>query len=151
MKPVHASLITAVLGVLLAIMVGTGQLHLGWALAILGWSCMANLWWMHLRLRRDVMGFIERLSEIGDELKRRLIPRPRAELPRITVSPARMGGVPCVRMRMPVMAIVRMVANGLSVEQIIDLHPDLEREDVLQAMQYAAAQLAELGDPAERI
>jgi uncharacterized protein (DUF433 family) len=62
--------------------------------------------------------------------------------PRITVRPEQMGGVPCIRgMRIPVVTIVRMVANGLSTAEILDLHPDLEAEDIREALLYAAENL----------
>lgn len=62
-----------------------------------------------------------------------------SEFPRITIRPDQMGGVPCVRgMRMPVATVVRMVANGLSVAQILDLHPMLEADDVREALLFAA-------------
>lgn len=53
-----------------------------------------------------------------------------------------MGGVPCIRgMRIPVATVVRMVANGLSTAEILDLHPDLEAEDIREALLYAAENL----------
>lgn len=62
-----------------------------------------------------------------------------SDFPRITIRPDHMGGVPCIRgMRMPVATVVRMVANGLSIAQIIELHPKLEAEDVREALLFAA-------------
>jgi uncharacterized protein (DUF433 family) len=62
--------------------------------------------------------------------------------PRVTIRPDQMGGVPCIRgMRMPVATVVRMVANGLSTAEILDLHPDLEAEDIREALLYAAENL----------
>ena len=58
---------------------------------------------------------------------------------RITFEPRIMGGRACIRgMRITVAHVVNLVANGMSVEQIIDEHPDLEAEDVRQALGYAA-------------
>lgn len=58
---------------------------------------------------------------------------------RITVDPRQMGGVPCVRgMRIPVSIIVGMVADGLTQEEILKAYPDLEAEDVREALHYAA-------------
>jgi uncharacterized protein (DUF433 family) len=58
---------------------------------------------------------------------------------RITFDPHIMGGRACVRgMRITVAHIVNLVANGMSVEQIINEHPDLEVDDVRQALSYAA-------------
>ncbi|WP_269189781.1 DUF433 domain-containing protein [Haloechinothrix halophila] len=52
------------------------------------------------------------------------------------------GGQPCIRgMRFPVKTIVHMVAQGMSTEQILAEHPDLEAEDVRQALEFAAASL----------
>jgi uncharacterized protein (DUF433 family) len=59
---------------------------------------------------------------------------------RITFDPAVMGGRACIRgMRMTVALVVNFVANGMSLEDIIREYPELEPEDVRQALQYAAA------------
>lgn len=59
---------------------------------------------------------------------------------RITVEPDKMGGVPCVRgLRIPVATVVGMVAEGMSVEEILADYPDLEAGDITEALQYAAA------------
>jgi uncharacterized protein (DUF433 family) len=58
---------------------------------------------------------------------------------RITADPNIMGGKACIRgMRISVSLIVNLVANGLTVSQIIDEYPDLEPEDIRQALQYAS-------------
>jgi len=58
---------------------------------------------------------------------------------RITIEPAKMGGVPCIRgLRIPVATIVGMVAEGMSQKQILKAYPDLEAEDIRQALHYAA-------------
>jgi len=58
---------------------------------------------------------------------------------RITFDPNIMGGRACIRgMRIPVSVIVGQVAHGATVEEILTEHPDLEREDVMQALEYAA-------------
>jgi uncharacterized protein (DUF433 family) len=58
---------------------------------------------------------------------------------RITHDPAVMGGRACLRgLRITVSLVVNLVANGLSVEEILREYPDLEREDVRQALRYAA-------------
>jgi len=47
--------------------------------------------------------------------------------PRITVDPRQMGGVPCIRsLRMPVATVVGMVADGMTVDEILKEHPTLE-------------------------
>lgn len=63
---------------------------------------------------------------------------------RITIDSNQMAGVPCIRgRRIPVATVVGLVAEGLSVEQIIEEHPDLEREDIAQALRFAAQAVAE--------
>lgn len=59
---------------------------------------------------------------------------------RITFDPAVMGGRACIRgMRLTVALVVNLVANGMSTEDIIREYPDLEAEDIRQALQYASA------------
>ena len=61
------------------------------------------------------------------------------KLDRITVDPAILGGKACIRgMRIAVSLIVNLVANGMSFDEIVADYPDLEVEDVRQALQYAA-------------
>lgn len=63
---------------------------------------------------------------------------------RITVDPRQMGGVPCIRgLRIPVATVVGMVADGMSVEEILDAYPDLEGDDVGEALRYAAEAVRE--------
>ena len=58
---------------------------------------------------------------------------------RITSDPNVMGGKACVRgMRISVSLVVNLVANGMSFEEILDEYPDLEPEDIRQALRYAA-------------
>ena len=58
---------------------------------------------------------------------------------RITFDPRIMGGRACIRgMRIPVSIIVRQIAHGAAYEEILQGYPDLEREDIQQAVQYAA-------------
>jgi uncharacterized protein (DUF433 family) len=58
---------------------------------------------------------------------------------RITVDPAQMGGVPCIRgVRIPVATVVGMVADGMSEADILAAYPDLAREDIREALRYAA-------------
>lgn len=63
---------------------------------------------------------------------------------RITVRADQMGGAPCLRgMRIPVATVVGMVADGMSESEILDAYPDLETEDVREAMRYAAEAVRE--------
>jgi len=58
---------------------------------------------------------------------------------RITSDPNILGGKACIRgMRISVSLIVNLVANGMIVEEILDEYPDLEPEDIQQALRYAA-------------
>jgi uncharacterized protein (DUF433 family) len=58
---------------------------------------------------------------------------------RITVDPAQMGGVPCVRhLRIPVATVVGMVADGMADADILAAYPDLTREDIRESLKYAA-------------
>ena len=63
---------------------------------------------------------------------------------RITINPNQMAGVPCIRgLRIPVATVVRMVAEGMPTEQILEEHPILEREDIQEALRYAAEAVRE--------
>jgi uncharacterized protein (DUF433 family) len=58
---------------------------------------------------------------------------------RITVNPLQMDGVACIRgLRIPVATIVGLVAEGETAEQILDAYPDLEAEDIHEALRFAA-------------
>lgn len=58
---------------------------------------------------------------------------------RITFDPMILGGRACIRgMRISVSLLVNLVANGMSVEQILKEYPLLEADDIRQALQYAA-------------
>ncbi len=59
--------------------------------------------------------------------------------PRITVEHDKMGGVPSIRgLRIPVATIVGMFANGMELKEILSEYPDLEKDDVFEALAYAA-------------
>jgi len=63
---------------------------------------------------------------------------------RITIDPEQMAGLPCIRgLRIPVAAILELVAEGLSFPEILKLYPDLENEDIKEAFKYAAEVLKE--------
>lgn len=58
---------------------------------------------------------------------------------RITTNHRQMGGVPCIRgLRIPVATVVSMVADGMSETEIIAALPDLERDDIREALRFAA-------------
>ena len=61
-------------------------------------------------------------------------------LDRITQNPAVMAGKPCIRgMRVTVGMIVGQIGEGVSIEELLSDYPYLEREDIMQALRYAAA------------
>lgn len=63
---------------------------------------------------------------------------------RITSDPDQMSGVPCIRgLRFPVATVVAMVADGMATEEILSEHPDLEAEDITEALKYAALAVQE--------
>ncbi len=60
-------------------------------------------------------------------------------LTRITFNPEVMGGKPCIRgMRVTVGTIVGLIASGKTVDQVLEDYPYLEREDIMEALSYAA-------------
>ena len=63
---------------------------------------------------------------------------------RITVNSSQMGGVPCIRgLRIPVATVVAMVAGGMAPEEILQAYPDLKRDDIGEALRYAAEAVRE--------
>ena len=70
---------------------------------------------------------------------------------RITVDPDQMGGVPCIRgLRIPVSTVVGMVAEGMTQEDIMRHYPDIEGEDVREALRYASEAVRERELPLRR-
>lgn len=65
-------------------------------------------------------------------------------LMRVTIDPRQMGGVPCLRgLRIPVATIVALVAEGQSMQDILAAYPDLELEDIREALLFAAEAVRE--------
>jgi uncharacterized protein (DUF433 family) len=63
---------------------------------------------------------------------------------RITIDPNKMSGVPCIRtLRIPVATVVAMIADGMSTEEILSNYPDLEREDIREALFFASEAVRE--------
>lgn len=63
---------------------------------------------------------------------------------RITVNPRQMGGVPCIRgLRIPVAIVVGMVADGMTDAEVLRAFPDLQPEDIREALRYAAEAVRE--------
>jgi uncharacterized protein (DUF433 family) len=64
--------------------------------------------------------------------------------PRVTVNPAQMDGAPCIRgLRIPVAAIVGMIAEGVPAEAVLGDYPDLELEDIRESLRFAAEAVRE--------
>lgn len=58
---------------------------------------------------------------------------------RITFQKGIMNGQACIRgMRIPVSLILNLLANGMDTIQIIKEYPDLEKEDIMESLKYAA-------------
>lgn len=58
---------------------------------------------------------------------------------RITFDPKMMGGRACIRgMRIPVSIIVGQIAHGATTKEVLEDYPDLEQDDIRQALEYAA-------------
>ena len=73
-------------------------------------------------------------------------------LTRITFNPKVMGGKPCIRgMRVTVGTIVGLIASDHTKEEILDLYPYLEREDIKEALAYAAWRAEEIDVPLSSI
>lgn len=63
---------------------------------------------------------------------------------RVTVNPDQMGGVPCIRaLRIPVATVVGMLAEGMAVDEILQAYPDLEKDDIHEALRFAAEAVRE--------
>jgi uncharacterized protein (DUF433 family) len=63
---------------------------------------------------------------------------------RIATKASQMGGVPCIRgLRIPVATVVAMVADGMTEAEILAAYPDLEGDDIHEALQYAAEAVRE--------
>jgi uncharacterized protein (DUF433 family) len=67
---------------------------------------------------------------------------------RITSDPRQMGGMPCIRgLRIPVATVVGMIAEGMTETEILGAYPDLEGEDIHEALRYAAEAVRERALP----
>jgi uncharacterized protein (DUF433 family) len=63
---------------------------------------------------------------------------------RITVDPRQLGGVPCLRgLRIPVATVVAMIADDMTEDEILAAYPDLQREDIVEALHYATEAVRE--------
>ncbi len=70
---------------------------------------------------------------------------------RITIDPAKMRGVPCIRgLRVPVATVIGQLAAGRTADQVLADFPDLEADDIPAALEYAAAAVQERELPLTR-
>ena len=69
---------------------------------------------------------------------------------RITIDPMRCFGKPCVRdVRMPVASILTYLGSGMTVEEVLEQWPELERENIAEAFDYAAWTMEETIEPVD--
>jgi uncharacterized protein (DUF433 family) len=62
----------------------------------------------------------------------------------ITVNPYQMGGLPCIRgLRIPVATVVGMVADEMTTAEVLAAYPDLEADDIREALLFAAETVRE--------
>ena len=67
---------------------------------------------------------------------------------RITTNPKQMAGAPCIRgLRIPVATVVAMIADGMTEAEVLRAYPDLEPDDIHEALRYAAEAVQEQGLP----
>ena len=70
---------------------------------------------------------------------------------RITVNPNQISEEPCIRnTRIPVATILSMLAQELSIDTILEYYPDLEKEDIIEALRFAAEAINEKELPLTR-
>ncbi|PXF60055.1 MAG: antitoxin [Candidatus Methanogaster sp.] len=72
--------------------------------------------------------------------------------PRISINPEVYHGQACIKgTRIPVHQIIRMLANGDTIEELLEEYPSLEREDILTCLDYAASLAEEQVMPIEAL
>jgi len=100
------------------------------------------------RFRRDVIKEMIRSTTVKEQAGKVVKER----FQRITFDPQIMGGRACIRgMRIPVSLIVGQIAHGATFDEILEGYPDLEREDIQAALEYAAWLTKEEVYPAEAV
>ena len=68
----------------------------------------------------------------------------KTQFKRITLDPKQMDGLACIRSaRIPVATVVGMIADGMSNDEILQAYPDLEAEDIREALRFAAEAVRE--------
>ena len=72
------------------------------------------------------------------------------EFDRITMDPEKCFGKPCIRgLRMPVASMLAYLSGGMTIEKMLEQWPELEREDIYQALGFAATLMEERVVPDE--
>lgn len=67
------------------------------------------------------------------------MPRPVSRLDRITVDPAMLHGKPAIRgLRISVQSVLELLASGMTFDEVLADYPDLQRDDLLAALEYGA-------------
>jgi uncharacterized protein (DUF433 family) len=62
-----------------------------------------------------------------------------SRLERITSDPSICHGQPTIRgLRYPVESLLELLASGMTIEEVVEDHPDLERDDLLAALEFGA-------------
>ena len=98
-------------------------------------------------------GWRVRFAESAETLLTLLgVPSSGIAFERITVDPAQMGGVPCIRgMRVTVSWVLGQLAAGRAVDQLLEDYPYLEPDDVTAVLEFAAAIVNEREVPMARL
>jgi len=69
-------------------------------------------------------------------------------LTRITLDPNIMGGKPCIKgLRVTVGTIIGLLASGITIDAVLDMYPYLQKEDIMEALAYAAWRSEEIEVP----
>lgn len=94
---------------------------------------------MIIHRRRDPARIPQRNGRLGNIEFQAIVEESGVMESRITVDPAVCHGKPCIRgMRYPVESILEWLAAGMTIDEILDDYEDLEREDILAALAFAA-------------
>ncbi len=71
---------------------------------------------------------------------------------RITVNPNQMSGEPCIRnLRIPIATIITMIAQGITPDKILEYYPDLEKDDITEALNFASETVRERELPLTKV
>src|SRR5207245_2795229 len=88
---------------------------------------------------RDLHVALQDASEFASASRSLVRGEARTMFDRITFDPQIMGGRACIRgMRIPVSVVVGQIAHGVSFDEVLVGYPDLERQDIEEALRYAA-------------